>query len=216
MIGITNTIISKYNLGYIQNGLISHYDGIYNLRTGHSSATTKWEDLTGSWDLQDAYGGGYTIQDNCYYFPSRGGLRFITAYNITPVTIEFAITTLDTSENYLISGWNSVYPNMGTRNGYLFIGSSSTFGCAVSLNEFHTVSIIGPDKRIIIDKQVPTIAATSVGNGWVSSTRAIGAYSSIDNYSWNGNIYAIRFYNRELTDEEIIHNQTLDIRRFNS
>lgn len=43
----------KYTIDdYVQNGLIRHYDGIQNTRSGHSNSTTMWHDLASSKDLE--------------------------------------------------------------------------------------------------------------------------------------------------------------------
>lgn len=42
----------------------------------------------------------------------------------------------------------------------------------------------------------------------------IGCYGNLENF-FKGKIYSIRVYNRNLTSEEMIHNQLLDIERFN-
>lgn len=75
----------------------------------------------------------------------------------------------------------------------------------------------GKNKRLYINSTAESIVNADRGrfNPLVNSGSSIGG--SIDEssqYQFYGKIYAIRIYNRYLTEEEILHNQQLDMQRF--
>ena len=132
---IESAIQTQY-LGYVPDGLILHYDGIFNTRTGNNKTVSIWQDLSGN--KNDAEVVGASWQDNNLYFDGTDD------YVKTKSDVNYKDSGAITLEFVDIDG--SLYNN--SNNGIL-IESSDNYnnnitGFAVTTNEFasHELSTI--------------------------------------------------------------------------
>lgn len=195
--------------GYIKDGLIFHLDGI-----NKGDDDSVWTDLVDGIKFNMIK---CIKQDNCFEFngiDSYGKAINISKFptNYETQTIEITYNNLNTS-NYILFASN--YPNGLALGwfvyGYIFnhcpsntplysIGNKQGDLC-VSCNSIH-----GIVNKIDISKSI-------LQCWYVRGSEVTIGHN--DSYYHKGKIYSIRIYNRKLTKDEIIHNQNIDIQRFN-
>ena len=207
---------------YVQNGLIAQWDGIDNQGTGtHDPTATTWKDLKGSLDMALTDKGSWTADGNALYV--AGGGAGAQGASATPAykTIEIVYKMTEAGGRILFnSGINTrfvVFDGDGTR--LYFDGSTDTsrINClydadtvrfAASTYDGSTVSNIyfnGEVQNVVDHKNT-----WGTGDGKV----AVGDRTLSKAYPWTGEVYAIRLYDRVLTDEEIASNCAIDKARF--
>lgn len=198
---------SKYQ--YIQDGLIFQLDGI---NKGNDS--TKWIDLIGGnyFTLNDHS----ILHDDCIEMDGAGYINSNFS-NLgvlaTNGTIEVCfnnyknsgvlfIQTKSTELGLLI--WNSgfAYKPLGNNKNEYKINPLGIFSASMS------------ESLAVVNGNIITNRAN---NKWDqnSSRSTIGGRDRGTAYYYKGKIYAIRIYNRKLTEDEMLHNQQVDNIRFN-
>lgn len=198
-------MMQKSEDGYIQDGLFFHLDGINRGTTD----PTKWVDLVGGIEFSGNNSWGAT-------FRLGGHSNFMIAYGVQEVSLDSG--TMEVVYRMNSSSNERLYePNVRTGNNFCFghagqyislTNNSQNKMCVnqsyAPLNSDHCFSYNATS--IIIDgSNVP-----SVNYDWFfgmsdGSTR-IGYIDC--------RIYGIRFYNRLLTIDEMLHNQRVDNARF--
>lgn len=191
---------------YIQDGLVFQLDGIKR-----GGVEGHWVDLVSgidftlhdcveegdhvSFDGNSSYGNGgrsktmnyskFTIEA-CY----RGTGFIFAAYPQTETPLFYALSNRVYYQYG--KGWN-----IGTIDSALrTVGACSTYGMANSavVTTTYSNSMLGNGSTLSIGKRIN------------------GSYAA---NPFNGDIYGVRIYNRELTQEEMLHNQSVDNARFN-
>ena len=206
---------------YVQSGLIAQWDGIDNAGTGmHDPTTNIWKDLKGSLDMTLTAKGSWTGGNALYVAGGGAGAQGASA---TPAykTIEIVYKMTEAGGRILFnSGINTrfvVFDGDGTK--LYFDGSTDTkrINClydadtvrfAASTYDGSTVSNIyfnGEVQNVVDHKNT-----WGTGDGKV----AVGDRTLSKSYPWMGEVYAIRLYDRVLTDEEIAENCAIDKARF--
>lgn len=207
---------------YVQDGLVTHFDGIDNAKTGtHDSSTNVWKDLVGGASLTltpGAFWGGAYL--NC-------GTNMQTINNATLVNTFSATVEAAVNVDNIGRGGSSttVWPFLVTSLGLAFHGagdSSHTFRFFVNGADPR------PDAANIYDN---TLSGTSDGTRYriyrdglfAASVSAAGSGKS-NSSTWNfchpnggtvnAWIYSFRVYNRALTDAEVLQNARVDRFRF--
>ena len=221
---------------YVQDGLVAMWDGIENIGVGrHSDNASEWIDLTGNGrDMQlinDAYFNAnsivaegnpvaeYTntipleqhitqeivfkvdsdVRDNT---SSRTVIAFFgntinnSGYNFCTTGLAYNRTDISRS------GW-MVKTNQIVRANSLYI-PKTTVCSTIIYSENNTLSTT--PRKIIINGTTLVANAPDV---W-ANTNKINRLGS----AFSGNIYAVRIYNRALTEDEISKNFELDKERF--
>lgn len=216
-------------LGYIQDGLLLHLDGIWNTRRGHAPAAAVWEDMSGNgWDA--------ALHGTVQWMPD--GADFAGNSAQAPIYFDSALALQD-DHSYTVE----VVAEVGSGTGALYGYYNNAF-YGISLGSNNRVAIftktetnyvyvgwltLEPGLRTVVNRQaVEELTLTgfvdgeSVGTKSFDSSRhgsfvRVGANSPTGAGSYQpytGRLHALRIYDRALTNEEIKHNHSIDKRRF--
>lgn len=232
------------SLDYVQDGLYYQLDGIENAGRGvHSATATTWTDLTGNG--RDAKflnaASGLVWQDDAAYLYGKthdGMAKIAGLPSMTAFTFEI-VSRCDLQDEYARLFDNEAYyaNNPGKRFAGLFgtvaYPNNMSFICGDDADLNYTEIPKGTLKRAI--SLTPNENSSNIiglaayldgeykqtlypGKYWAKSTTN---YIDVANRSNNPNrgsdmaVFAIRCYNRILTDAEIAHNYAIDKVRFN-
>ena len=202
--------MKKKAADYIADGLIFHLDGI-----DKGSTANAWTDLVGGMVLT----GTATFVDNGVTFDSVNVLHSDTQLPLDSAeplyTIEVCCSDVTTKGIVFVSRdyapATAVCVNLATGQFFNFNSVNSlpsavipqTFTCSVNATA-----------RLLNGMQVTGYASA---NAWSNrGTNVGGRY--FGGYNTNGivgTVHSVRVYNRRLTEEEMLHNQEIDIKRFN-
>lgn len=199
------------NDDYITDGLVFHLDCA-------DATTTEWVDKVGGYVFSL---NGVSLDD------TKGGVVFSQgAYGVHIGTGPF------TASQYIIEAVfkfndNPVNPNQGVFTNQIndgialgtyqykiwtSIGTQKALWDYISNNDTHTISV-NPNTSCYINK-----TAQGKGNldsfGKANKADMYIGCRALNAYPFNGVIYQIRIYDRALTEEEILHNQDIDMRRY--
>lgn len=199
---------------YVQDGLVFQLDGI---NKGDSEDQTTWVDIKGN-KVLTSVGTTPTLMSNCWNFNGDGYFEYNGLLSASEdITLEICSTIVGMGSIIHNGTWNNnnlfFYPlgdtvwflqrNVGF-NAASLVGNRSKYynkDTTISLNLDRF--IIGD--TIITDKTSSTNFFSDPNKLQVGQYR--GAYHS-------GKIYAIRVYNRKLTEEEQRYNIFVDSKRF--
>ena len=191
---------------YILDGLIFHLDGINRGTTD----PTKWVDLIGGVEFSgtDSWGVNYRIGNSSNTMVAYG----IVEPTLNSATMEIVYRATERQNRRIYE------PNVRTGNNFCF-------GCA---SNYMSLTNNSSNKRCIKTADAPLDYDHCVS---YYGTKIVldGAEYTPTNYDWffgtsDGStrigslgcrIYSIRFYNRLLTTDEMVHNQRVDNERFN-
>lgn len=195
---------------YVQDGLVMHLDG---KQKGETSG--RWESVVGT--AYYTFGAASTVEPNSVLMSGSGVIlgTNVPAVGYTAGTIECVYEYVSGSSGIIIYAASS---GLALIKG----GAFFCFGVASSSNQWScgtapssgTVSV--NTNRCMHNGSV--IGTSKANNSWGSgaSTCPIGGRTSGSNkYYSNIRIYAIRKYNRLLTEAEMLQNQQTDNARFN-
>jgi hypothetical protein len=228
---------------YVTDGLLAYYDAENNTGTGHSFTATTWKDLSGN--NNDATLSGFDGTDasgwHSNYLAFDGVNDYVTgALNSNgDITVEFIAkkNNSDTATMYMFNPWgaNVNEPTLQAwaknntslahrvlvppTNTSLYIEYGSHLGSA----SFSTIA------SSVITKSSTSIKSFNNGNYLREITDTafierfnitdinftIGKWHNYNSYFSNQNVYAMRVYNRALTEDEIRQNYEIDKVRFN-
>lgn len=206
----------------VQNGLIRYYNGSNNLEYSHSSSTTVWKDLSGNYDGEVKSSTWST--DSITLNGTNSHVRIGQINNLTAVTVEVylkANSYTDDSTNQIISNYsgdglvlqlNKGIPEFSIGSGKK-VSSDETMGS--DLNHTITGTYDGSTVKLYVDGVLKkTLSSTAgISNPSDSTPMVIGCNpneTGCDAYYTNANIYAVRVYNRALTESEIKQNMNAD------
>ena len=225
--------------GYVQDGLVAHFDGIRNAGAGkaHDALATTWVDLTENHNHATLlYDAADTSRWRADGFRFEGGSFFELAQNITltnTVTIQ-VVCNVDTNElnaskrsyPHLVGAGDSDNCNVYYARGYtpyrlVFKNASGgNTGMTGELWEGQYATAIrnGNAKRLFQtgNGSGGATATSSQGNIGMQTWRigAAGQQSSRVNNRLVGTIQALRIYDRVLTTAELETNRAIDDARF--
>lgn len=213
---------------YIQDGLILHWDGINNTGDGHDPNSSVIKDLSGN---------GYDLivtASNCeigsdYFKPLQ---RMTCSKLLDNIHKHFELVCLSyvTASSSIIRAYGNVpgtlwlggtgqvlYPSAQATAHYgvqLEHGNDEASGIinSASMEVAHHPSIAYLNGAKLEDAEL----FESTGQ-WQSNIQHDYwfTYSTANDSVMNHRIYSLRLYNRVLTDYEILHNYSIDQRRFN-
>lgn len=201
---------------YVQDSLILWLDGIKNTRDGHNAEATVWEDLVG--DVNFTKTANFSFGDNCILPTGK-----MDSDNTIVVPNEFTMEVVyqfTGGNNYHTIGFSEVYPRFkGRKSGMLprWMIASGTWAdgleytYALDLDATHSVAVSqNSDGRKCYHN--------GVFNSGDSVVATYNSAQTLQNYDRSeiltGKIFAIRLYNRSLTDEELAQNYEIDKQRF--
>ena len=224
---------------YVQEGLIAQWDGIDNQGTGtHDPTATTWKDLVGHNDLSIAQGRGFEWRRGIAFHFDNVSDGKAAAYGIdgeTPRyrTIEIVYKMTDWKARILFYG--------GIQTRYVAFDPPVTESSPFNFVYFDGATTPGtrPSPYARVKCFEPTaVAATYDDSDNVTNVFCDGVqrYNGLQANSWNpgdnritlgwrstsggatcgwaGEVYAIRLYDRVLTQAEIARNHAIDERRF--
>ena len=206
---------------YVQDGLIMQADCAYKC------TDTEWRDFVeglafGCTDVQIANGvpqfngtsSKCLSQDTTGVLPSEGTIEVVFKQSDTNIRCIFA----DGRDNYQARYWvgyRSNQDNMLVTSGR---GSGNTYdyyAMPFTRNtQFNTVGIVA-NSMIVVNgtRSNPTTNKTGWAGNSASNPKVIGC-TGRNTFYFKGEIYAVRLYNRILTEAEIRANQELDLIRW--
>lgn len=192
---------------YIQDGLVLQLDGI-----DKGNVEGVWKDLI--------QGREFTL-NNCTLNSNNVEFNGTDSYCMSSDTISYETYTLEVT--FIRDQIRGVVIDGGNDFQMIFLYNTSGYDRrfisgrqVVAQTRFDKVNILSiptterPISSLMPCPKIPKIMfSTNTTNGTY-----IGCNGSLANF-FKGKIYSIRVYNRDLTSEEMIHNQLLDIERFN-
>ena len=198
---------------YIQNGLIAHWDGIENAGIGqHDNEATTWKDLVGSRDL--AVNANEAFSEDCLVLTSSGS-HITSGWALNALTFEFRL--MQTSGSVSIRRWDAnpwqqPFESWSSSEGFLERIGTTRLATTVPVNGsvYHLVTRYSSSSGHRFQSTVngETTARSGAANITVPSS------FNFFNGDKNVNAYAIRIYDRELTDDEIVFNTNVDQVRY--
>ena len=206
----------------VKDGLIRYYDGNNNSGYSHSSNTTIWKDLSGNYDGEVKSSTWST--DSITLNGTNSHVRIGQINNLTAVTVEVYLKansyTTD-SANQIISNYNGNGLVLQLNKGVpgFSIGSGKTIASdeTIDLGINHTITgtYDGSNVKLYVDGVLKkTLSSTAgISNPSDSTPMVIGCNpneTGCDTHYTNANIYAVRVYNRALTESEIKQNMNAD------
>ena len=206
----------------VKDGLIRYYDGNNNSGYSHSSNTTTWKDLSGNYDGEVKSSTWST--DSITLNGTNSHVRIGQINNLTAVTVEVYLKansyTTD-SANQIISNYNGNGVVLQLNKGVpgFSIGSGKTIASdeTIDLGINHTITgtYDGSNVKLYVDGVLKkTLSSTAgISNPSDSTPMVIGCNpneTGCDTHYTNANIYAVRVYNRALTESEIKQNMNAD------
>lgn len=232
--------VSKMGDEIIKDGLLVWYDGENNTGNGHSSTTTVWKDLSGNGNDATLYGFDGTDESGWHsnYLAFDGQNDYVTgALNTNgDITVEFIANKKDNNNAtmFMFNNWRAdvskptlqLWTN-GIRKFYRMLvpkNSTSSYqekGAA----EFKYISnSTYPMCVYTITKGNNTVKTFNNGQNLSNYTESsfierfnitdvnftIGKWHSANGYYSNQDVYAMRVYNRALSEDEIHHNYLID------
>ena len=197
-------------LPYITNGLVYHFDGLYK-----GSDKTKWTDL-----VSNAY---FTFNEHSsvnYNSIILDGSGYLTG-NIN-MSIASNIGTIEVCAEQTVSGSAIIFLSAGTTNlSAIISGSGMCFKAANSgnnqfvLTKTNNFTWSSTNQMCLYNGTKYTALSENNWNNNNTTSTILGARSSNSPYYYfTGKIHAIRIYNRQLSEEEMLFNQQLDNVRF--
>lgn len=219
---------NDFNNWYIEDGIISMFDGEYNVGFyNHQQQTQTWFDLYGEENMQIYQGqfDGKSFITNKYM--SAGFDDFI----VNVKTFEIVCKSNKTSYASLVFHYNC-YEYKYDRDyqfvGFSFRGNNTVnfrgYGDCFSVNPLNIATYTNVNDLQLYHNG---IQQTSIGSGasfYVKDALSQPNKSYVSGYGYplnknqyvfDGHIYNIRLYNRQLSQDEIIHNHLVDKERFN-
>ena len=212
---------------YIQDGLIAQWDAIDNAGTGtHDPSATAWVDLTGgeSWALQ-AKG---SFSENAFVCAGGGvaATRTAAMMSVQTMDIRFEQTArpggIIFGAGQRTGGYSCFigYNSNGTQTDIVNVGRVYSFRTELGVPQ--TAAILynlendlysTPPTAYYRDGVAGSLGTEGSYYGDLMNNATLGARSN-GTYPFIGNIYALRLYNRKLTDTEIGINAAIDKVRF--
>lgn len=221
---------------YIQDGLITQWDGIDNVGAGtHDPNATVWKDLKGNLDLT-LIGNGSWTNGNALSVNGMSAQGDAATSKYLTIEIVFRHRTRGDGVSTCLfqSGWGQsrfiICYEEGNgvetlTNKFVFVGVQGSSPCMKKSAKSYEIvcasAIYDPDvnalvRDIFADGERSMDGMHSVGNWTKQNYVSIGGRHSTDssNRTVEGEVYTIRLYSRQLTKAELAHNNKVDRQRF--
>ena len=220
---------------YVTDGLVAYWDGIDNTGNGHDSTATTWKDLVGNYDLtQSTVGGTWTTNALEFNKTAYNGYYGDTLWTFSQYATIEIVTAPDRNDSTMMVGifdrgsTEMSTSQYDTRRFVVYSdGTIGFFGRSAYTYSNPTESLTSIRKLVAVYNNFDVTKAfvnniqASVGNkthnfGFTGNAQIRLGSNAFDtsSYSYGGIIYAIRVYNRALTDAEITQNFNYDNQRF--
>lgn len=232
------TLGTGSGLSYVTSGLIAYWDGINNTGSGHDANTTTWVDIVGGYNMSELGSGAVWGTDALRFDGTSNNVYQSNGIwsRPTKATIEVVLRPLSSITCVVASFDRGDYPSSGSYYNELrrfCLYSDNTIGfigktAYTYINPYNSLTNIrkmvcvydGFDvsKAFINGTLLTTLGSrthsfrTSLANVVYVGSYYYGANPT---YTYDGDICAIRVYNRELTNGEMAQNLVYDNLRFN-
>ena len=210
---------------YVQDGLIVLFDGIENVAWGiHDSTTNRWIDLVGGnialVQSQSIWDENSLVSDGTYRIAYVSPMIEATK-NFVSVEMCFKSDKEDMQFAYCDFGRRNIIGCYGTTIGVGLRQSKllpfSSKDRLLTIAAIYTGSSVGDNTVDIAYYNGNKLTGQGIGN-WStplsSRTICIGSAYNATTLCFSGHIYALKFYNRTLTHDEVKHNHKIDKIRF--
>lgn len=218
---------------YVKDGLMVMYDGINNTFSGHNNASSTWNDLSGN-----GYNGtisGATWGTNNLSFDGVNDYvivgNYLSGLFLSNNTIEIVIKFSEIANRAIIIGNYNVANNINVErtatdclriywnNGISDFSSSTAY---LINNSLMSITLSFNKSSGTITPYISNKIKTIISNGnyknynykWNHVRIGIDNRSTPGETALNGQIYAVRVYNRALTTDEIQTNYNMDKIRY--
>lgn len=219
---------------YVQDGLVSLFDGVENTESGHNADATVWSDLVGENDLTVATEKSPFFTEKGFYAYNKRSTFNDNIKNVVngqAFTIELLIGDFKASHEFEENNQYSPLINCSNDNisvyydknhqGIIFKAADSGNDRAkfkVSLADIKENSETGNLLSIVYEVGKPTMLywnGSKVATGGANVSKVLGIndlFIGQDSWGKRAEIEyrSIRFYNRALSDTEIISNASAD------
>ena len=214
---------------YVQDGLVTQFDAIDNEDTGtHNASATVWRDLKGSASitLQGSAGWAGRYFDSTY--DNSHTIVQMPYYKRNSFTLETTINIIQPSANsstiarIIANGqndWTSLF--LQNNNLYLYVSNTGEyphyhkdyFGMGTLLGYSNTSGegVAFNGKIVVTGRSLPASQWVDFEPSWYTQEWGLNGRSGA---KLHGHYYAIRFYNRSLSADEIMTNAVIDKLRF--
>lgn len=229
----TSYKLSGTSLGYVNDGRQLHLDGKNNAGYSRSSSVKTWYDLSGN--KNNGTITGTTWGSNYLSFASSSDHVEKTSakYNISSeYTLEVVLRPIDQVGSYqsifntvntgaaikqYMTLWSSKWDNVYTNSSYRIENSDGTnnkviYYSGIEKNTTYTLSATLNGKTLKLYKNGSLVSTNTLT--FTPKMSESGMYISSGSYPFDGYIYSIRVYNRELSASEISANYQNDKSRF--
>lgn len=219
---------------YVQSGLVAHYDGIRNVAAGlpHDAATTNWCDLSGrnntcvlggSAVAPGAWADDGYVFDGASYFQMRQSIALGLSFTVQAVCDVVADAQTNQFPNY-VTGERD-YGIFSSGKGRRLVWKDDDWtGHNFELRSWNEDWAGRYFTAVMTSERSWLFEGTSYANGvdrtlqkpypamkW-SVGSAVGSW--FGNRCMVGKMQAVRFYDRALTEAEIVHNRKVDDARY--
>ena len=216
--------------GYVRDGLLVWYDGLYNTSNGRNTTTTTWKNSASVSTYDGAitsgtWGDKYLTFNGSSTWVSVGQIDLTSAHTIDTIFKQSATSTgsQDLVANWQTGGFATTTYNNKFRSCVRYNGA---YVCNIDTTSLGTSSIynytsVFNQTSLNIYKSGKFVQGVDVGGTMTAPSNstivAIGANPNGSNATeefFKGNIYLVRIYNRALTDDEVYHNYLIDKERY--
>jgi hypothetical protein len=206
----------------VKNGLVAHYDGKQNTRAGHDANATVWEDLAGNNNITVAKNANSYFTEDAFYL-SKAQYNFpkalLNLINSNAFTVELSIGAFTLHG----SGYATIINNDSNDNFAFFVRKSNDV--LEFKNGSNTRPMVQSGSDAMKDSTITiTFEKGKVCNVYVDGickaqavpSATIGAAGNLffghadASRSHTTEFKSIRFYNRALTEKEVIQNAVAD------
>jgi hypothetical protein len=219
---------------YVQDGLITQWDGIDNAGTGtHNPNATVWKDLKGDLDLTLNANGSWTNGNALSVNGmSAQGAKATAKYFTIEIVFRMRNRGDGLSTCIFHSGWGQsryilcyeeVVNSVTVTNKFVFVGTGISTPCfkkPARPDEIICASAIygstdNADVRDLFADGERSADGNFTAGNWPRDNRvSIGERSLDHTRTMKGEVYTIRLYSRQLTKAELAHNNKVDRQRF--
>ena len=210
---------SKNYKGY--DALLAQWDGENNFAAGvaHNPEAATWNDLKGAYDLTLSANGSWTASGNGLV--ANGAAAYRNSAAPAYRTFEVAYRETNNSGRFLFNSGNSglqvaLFNSNGTKAWFsALVGDHRAVNWTYNANAVRTMAATYTNSSATAEYAYGDGVKRSdgtVNDSWGSceSKIIVGDNKTSSYRPWYGEVYAIRLYNRELTDAEIAFNSALD------
>ncbi len=209
-----------------RDALLAQWDGENNFAAGvaHNPESATWNDLKGAYDLTLTANGSWAASGNGLVANGAAAYRNSAAPAYRTFEVAYRDTDKTSAGRFLFNSGNSgrqiaVFNGVGTMAWFSgLVGSHQIVKWDFNANAVRTMAATYTNASATAEFAYGDGARRSDGaysDSWSTceSKIIVGDNKTGGNRPWGGEVYAIRLYNRELSDAEIAFNSALDKKR---